>query len=109
MTAELQDFIKTCELDGCRYVDIDAFRDLCGRLNISAHDADLIFEDLDLDNDGKISFEDFSKGFSNFVSASNAHGGTEHDETVEVPDEAIRNNVWSTFTTEAEKTGNKTR
>lgn len=104
MTAQLQDFFKTCELDGSQCVDIDSFRDLCSRLNISSHDADLIFEDLDLDHDGKISFSDFSKGFSNFLSSS-SNSGVEDN----IQEEVVKKNVWSTLTTEAEKVGNRTR
>lgn len=102
MSAQLQEFFKTCEIDGNQSVDVDAFRDLCSRLNISNQDADLIFEDLDLDNDGKISFSDFSKGFSNFLASS-----TSVD--VNMQEETVKKNVWSTLTNEAEKAGNKLR
>lgn len=101
MTAQIQDFFKTCELDGSQSIDVDAFRDLCSRLNISCHDADLIFDDLDVDSDGKISFSDFSKGFSNFLSSSSVP-------EVNLQEEAVKKNVWSTLTTEAERAGNKT-
>ena len=109
MSAQLQDFFKTCDPDGTRSVDAEAFRDLCSRLNISSQDADLIFEDLDVDNDGKISFGDFSKGFSNFLSTSNEAAVIPDDGTAETGhEEAVKNNVWSTLTAEAEKIGNKT-
>lgn len=83
-------------------MDRESFRDLCHRLNIPNQDADLIFEDLDVDSDGRISFADFSKGFANFVSASNAA-----EKEMERED-SIRHNVWTTLTVEAEKGGSKT-
>lgn len=111
MSAQLQDFFKSYDPDGTRSIDQDAFRDLCSRLTISTQDADLIFEDLDLDEDGKISFEDFSRGFSNFLStATNGAAMAQiYPDPESVQEEAIKNNVWTTLTVEAENVGNKTR
>ncbi|XP_054717709.1 ras and EF-hand domain-containing protein-like isoform X2 [Uloborus diversus] len=109
MSVQLQNFFKYCDPDGTKSVDREAFRDLCNRLNITNQDADLIFEDLDLDNDGRISFEDFSRGFSNFLSTADMCDTefTSYQTEMEQPEEATKHHVWSTLTNEAERTGQK--
>jgi len=49
------------------YIDHHEFRDLCASFDINPHDADIIFADLDHDGDNRISFEDFSFGFRDFL------------------------------------------
>ncbi|XP_055946182.1 ras and EF-hand domain-containing protein-like isoform X2 [Argiope bruennichi] len=112
MAAQLQQFFKACDPEGTRSVDIEAFRDLCSRLNIAKEDADVIFEDLDLDRDGRISFTDFSRGFSNFISTTEACDASSiQDQESEIDignsDEATKQHVWTTLTNEAERVGKK--
>ncbi|GFY61595.1 EF-hand domain-containing protein [Trichonephila inaurata madagascariensis] len=114
MAAQLQQFFKTCDLEGTRSVDREAFRDLCSRLNIAREDADVIFEDLDHDRDGRISFTDFSRGFSNFVSTADIceENSIQHQDTEIVSgnsDEVTKHHVWTTLTSEAERVGKKNR
>ncbi|GBN96113.1 hypothetical protein AVEN_228831-1 [Araneus ventricosus] len=114
MAAQLQQFFKACDPEGTRSVDIEAFRDLCSRLNIAREDADVIFEDLDLDRDGRISFTDFSRGFSNFISTTEACDVSSiQDQDPEIDsgnsDEATKQHVWTTLTNEAERVGKKNR
>lgn len=45
----------------------EELRDLCANLAIAAEDSDVIFTDLDQDEDGKISYEEFSRGFTEFL------------------------------------------
>ncbi|GFR22242.1 ras and EF-hand domain-containing protein [Trichonephila clavata] len=112
MAAQLQQFFKTCDLEGARSVDREAFRDLCSRLNIAREDADVIFEDLDHDRDGRISFTDFSRGFSNFVSTADIceENSMQHQDPEIVSgnsDEVTKHHVWTTLTSEAERVGKK--
>ncbi|GFW24271.1 EF-hand domain-containing protein [Trichonephila clavipes] len=114
MAAQLQQFFKTCDLEGTRSVDREAFRDLCNRLNIAREDADVIFEDLDHDRDGRISFTDFSRGFSNFVSTAEIceENSIQHQDPEIVSgnsDEVTKHHVWTTLTSEAERVGKKNR
>lgn len=45
----------------------EELRELCASLAIEAEDSDVIFTDLDQDEDGKISYEEFSRGFTEFL------------------------------------------
>lgn len=108
MSVQLQHFFKTFDPEGTKSVDRDAFRDLCSRLNIANEDADVIFEDLDHDRDGRISFTDFSRGFSNFMSTTdeaNVADAQEPEMDAESSEEATKHHVWTTLTNEAEKVG----
>ncbi|KAG8181561.1 hypothetical protein JTE90_017311 [Oedothorax gibbosus] len=109
MSVQLQHFFKTFDPEGTKSVDREAFRDLCSRLNIANDDADVIFEDLDLDLDGRISFTDFSRGFSNFMSTADeanvAQAQASAMEAEESSEEATKHHVWTTLTNEAEKVG----
>ncbi|GIY06721.1 hypothetical protein CDAR_578161 [Caerostris darwini] len=112
MSAQLQQFFKTCDPEGTRSVDREAFRDLCSRLNIATEDADVIFEDLDHDRDGRISFTDFSRGFSNFISTTDAceiSSIQDHEPEIDSgnSEEATKQHVWTTLTNEAERVGKK--
>ncbi|GIX68036.1 EF-hand domain-containing protein [Caerostris extrusa] len=112
MSAQLQQFFKTCDPEGTRSVDREAFRDLCSRLNIATEDADVIFEDLDHDRDGRISFTDFSRGFSNFISTTEAceiSSIQDHEPEIDSgnTEEATKQHVWTTLTNEAERVGKK--
>lgn len=69
-SAELENLFKACDTRGTGYLGQEELRDLCAKFGISTQDADAIFEDLDHDGDGKINFEDFSKGFTDFLTLS---------------------------------------
>ncbi|RWS08074.1 ras and EF-hand domain-containing protein-like protein, partial [Dinothrombium tinctorium] len=62
---------NACDVDGSGYIGQDEVRQICEKFNISAADADTVFEDLDRDGDGQISFEDFCAGFLEFEKSTN--------------------------------------
>ncbi|XP_042871091.1 ras and EF-hand domain-containing protein-like isoform X2 [Penaeus japonicus] len=64
---QLRQLFKTCDKDGKGYIVAEELRDLCSGLGITAEDSDVIFTDLDQDRDGKISYNEFSKGFREFL------------------------------------------
>ncbi|CAN7950375.1 unnamed protein product [Ixodes pacificus] len=66
-TVQLEQLFKACDTRGTGYLDRDELRRLCHRFSICSQDADAIFEDLDHDSDGKIDFQDFEKGFKDFL------------------------------------------
>ena len=68
----LEQLFNRCDRKGTGFVDLDEFRNLCSGFGISAEDADMIFVDLDHDGDGRISFEDFSFGFRDFLTPGKA-------------------------------------
>lgn len=53
---------------GKGYIVAEELRELCSGLGISAEDSDVIYNDLDQDKDGKISYSEFTKGFIEFFS-----------------------------------------
>ena len=63
----LQHLFHRCDTNGTGYIERADFHELCGTFDIGAEDADAIFNDLDHDGDGRISFEDFSFGFKVLV------------------------------------------
>ena len=62
----LMELFKSCDTDSSGYLSIAELRCLCSKFEISYSDADQIFHDLDMDNDGQISFEDFRLGFDDY-------------------------------------------
>lgn len=64
---KLEQLFKSCDTRGTGFIDKQEFHDLCSGFNIGNGDADIIFFDLDHDGDGRISFEDFSFGFRDFL------------------------------------------
>lgn len=66
-TLQLEQLFKACDTRGSGFLDRDELRKLCHRFSICSQDADAIFEDLDHDTDGKIDFQDFEKGFKDFL------------------------------------------
>ncbi|XP_076353660.1 uncharacterized protein LOC143248799 [Tachypleus tridentatus] len=69
-SAELEDLFKTYDTGGTGYLGQEELHDLCAKFGTSDQEADAIFQDLDQDGDGKINHEDFSKGFTNFLTLS---------------------------------------
>ncbi|XP_071525121.1 ras and EF-hand domain-containing protein homolog isoform X1 [Panulirus ornatus] len=67
-SSQLQQLFSACDKNGKGYIVADELRELCLTLGISAEDSDVIYNDLDQDKDGKISYSDFSKGFVEFLS-----------------------------------------
>ena len=49
------------------FIDRDEFAQLCGTFHIGRDDAETIFLDLDGDADGRISLDDFTRGFRDFL------------------------------------------
>ncbi|XP_065290073.1 ras and EF-hand domain-containing protein homolog isoform X2 [Dermacentor albipictus] len=66
-TLQLEQLFRACDTRGTGYLDREELRKLCHRFSISSQDADAIFEDLDHDDDGRIDFHDFEKGFRDFL------------------------------------------
>ncbi|XP_077500954.1 uncharacterized protein LOC144111506 [Amblyomma americanum] len=66
-TLQLEQLFRACDTRGTGYLDREELRKLCHRFSIGSQDADAIFEDLDHDEDGKIDFHDFEKGFRDFL------------------------------------------
>lgn len=75
-TVQLEQLFKACDTRGTGFLDQEELRKLCSRFSISSQDADAIFQDLDHDRDGKIDFDDFKKGFSDFLSLYPIGSGT---------------------------------
>ena len=71
---KLETLFKRCDTNGTGYIDQQDFRDLCSGFQIGHEDADIIFFDLDHDQDGRISFEDFSFGFRDFLTPGSRRG-----------------------------------
>ena len=70
----LDQLFTRCDTKGTGFIDRDEFRELCGGFDIGAQDADIIFADLDHDGDGRISYEDFSHGFRDFLTPGSRRG-----------------------------------
>lgn len=66
-TLQLEQLFRACDTRGTGYLDREELRELCHRFSICSQDADAIFEDLDHDDDGRIDFDDFQKGFRDFL------------------------------------------
>ena len=62
----LWDLFNACDTDGSGYIGRDEVRDICSKFSIETEDADAIFENLDRDRDGQISFDDFKEGFTDY-------------------------------------------
>ena len=70
----LEILFSKCDRRGTGFIDSQAFRELCASFEIEGEDADSIFYDLDHDGDNKISFEDFSHGFRDFLTPGARRG-----------------------------------
>lgn len=64
---KLQQLFLACDTRGSGYIGRHELRQLCQSFEISSDDSDLIFDDLDQDRDGWLSFEDFCKGFRDCI------------------------------------------
>ena len=86
---KLEQLFHKCDRKGSGFIDLDEFRDLCSGFGISTEDADMIFADLDHDGDGRISFEDFSFGFRDFLTPGQTSRppGTPHRQSFRTPNE----------------------
>ena len=74
MSHQLEQLFRQCDHRGNGFIDQSEFRDLCRGFDIADPDADIIFYDLDHDGDGRISFEDFSFGFRDFLTPGARRG-----------------------------------
>ena len=73
----LEQLFKRCNTTGTGFIDTDEFRNLCSGFEIGSEDADVIFADLDHDGDGRISFDDFSFGFRDFLTPFSKRGSVQ--------------------------------
>ena len=60
---DVEELFGTCDLDRSGYIDRQELAAVC---DLNEQDLNEIFYQLDLDNDGRISVEEFSKNFQNF-------------------------------------------
>ncbi len=70
----LEQLFRRCDANGTGYIERGDFRSLCQSFGIGAEDSDAIFDDLDHDGDARISFEDFSFGFKDFLTPGARRG-----------------------------------
>lgn len=70
----IQELFKACDTKGTGSIGPPEFSDLCKKFGIADKDSHVIFIDLDHDGDGKISFEDFTHGFSDFLTPGSRRG-----------------------------------
>lgn len=63
---QLLELFKTVDTDNSGFIGIEEVTDMCLKFGASESDAVEIFEKLDRDRDGKVSFEDFSAGFDDY-------------------------------------------
>lgn len=73
----LEQLFRRCDTKGTGYIDLADFRELCHSFHIGNEDADVIFADLDHDGDGRISFEDFTFGFRDFLTPGAKRGNAQ--------------------------------
>ncbi|XP_054157334.1 ras and EF-hand domain-containing protein homolog [Oppia nitens] len=66
MDQNLRQVFNYWDTDRSGYLCRDELRELCARFNIKPDDSDGIFDDLDRDSDGRISFDDFRTGFDDY-------------------------------------------
>lgn len=64
--SQLRRLFTACDTDGSGFIGVEEVRDICSKFGIPEVDGDAIFEDLDRDGDGKVSFEDFHAGFDEY-------------------------------------------
>ena len=62
----LKQLFNLWDTDRSGYLSRDEMRELCARFSISSEECDAIFDDLDRDRDGRISFDDFRVGFDDY-------------------------------------------
>ncbi|XP_064088133.1 ras and EF-hand domain-containing protein homolog isoform X1 [Macrobrachium nipponense] len=65
--AQLAQLFNACDKKGKGYIVEEELKELCSGLGITAEDSNVIFTDLDQDKDGKICYQEFSKGFREFL------------------------------------------
>ncbi|XP_054979322.1 ras and EF-hand domain-containing protein [Sorex araneus] len=61
--ARLRSVFAACDADGSGRLERDEFGALCAELRVRPADADAVFQRLDADRDGAITFQDFARGF----------------------------------------------
>ncbi|KAL7641872.1 UNVERIFIED_CONTAM: hypothetical protein RMT77_007746 [Armadillidium vulgare] len=72
---ELIHLFRICDRRDKGFIIREELEELCSSLGITKDESDVLFNDLDVDNDGKISFEDFSLGFAEFLSPEDSLQG----------------------------------
>ncbi|XP_040579463.1 ras and EF-hand domain-containing protein homolog isoform X2 [Lepeophtheirus salmonis] len=71
---KLEVLFNQCDKNGSGYISRSEFQAVCNDFEIRDVDADTIFTDLDHDGDGRISFQDFSYGFRDFLVPGSRRG-----------------------------------
>lgn len=69
---ELRQLFQACDRHQRGYIDRHEFGQLCASFHIDPADVDVIFDDLDRDRDQRISLDDFSQGFRDFLQPGRA-------------------------------------
>lgn len=65
-TSKLYDLFKQVDTDHSGYIGLDEVRDICSKFGSNDEECNLIFQHLDKDGDGLVSFDDFSAGFNEY-------------------------------------------
>ncbi len=89
----LEHLFRRCDTNGTGFIERADFHSLCAGFRIDRGDADAIFSDLDHDGDGRISFDDFSFGFKDFLTPGSRRGsiqlGMAAAASLDLPDEKV--------------------
>lgn len=64
----LKQLFDACDTKGTGYVGREDFRGICAGLGIGTADSETLFSELDHGGDGRIDYDDFVKGFREFIS-----------------------------------------
>ena len=86
----LERVFSAFDLENSGYIEKAGLKKLCENFGLSEEDVDAIFNDLDHDNDGKLTKQDFLYGFEGVLAGEN-YVGTNHapvqaKETTEEPE-----------------------
>lgn len=105
---QLEKLFKECDVHGTGFLGKDGMRELCARVSVCVQDADVIFQTLDTDGDGKINFDDISTGLLEFLS-QNSNGQKDGTKTPDSEPDFVHDRhqlvlqAWQHFATEVGK------
>lgn len=65
-SSKLHELFKKVDTDASGFIGLDEVRDICSKFGSNDEECHLIFNHLDKDGDGLVSFEDFTAGFNEY-------------------------------------------
>nr|XP_060618133.1 ras and EF-hand domain-containing protein isoform X2 [Anolis sagrei ordinatus] len=71
--SRLRSLFLACDVNGSGRIERDDFGSLCAELRVRPEEAEAIFQRLDSDRDGAITFQEFAQGFRGALPASSPH------------------------------------